>query len=445
MDSFEDNTAVLDVKKNFQMLLRSVEKDQSREACLEQGEQILKRARVEFETEVQAKKQRRQQLDRLLTTEGKCQEKLCKTKVHYEQKLLAAQRRQTKTDMAHEEKEQSLKAKIAELTTKNRSQQKDMNNLNSEVAEARRQVKLAFRKRDAAEKQVKQLTGCQTKLLQTELRIKELEAHVSQLTSDKSVSKNVKYSLLKLPKQEKDNTKLLQKNKSLNLHSTEETLRLTEERQTAAQEQLVKEQSTVQHHADFIKQVQPKFLFVTKAKAKVIHLSMNPATLAQQQQTAELAQLRTEVEQLRLKLQEKQFHPDEPCMDRTTIEPCTSKEITDFKAQLTSAELKNKQLMEAFKKTSQKFREVCYLLLGYRIDLVSDNQYKLQNMYAESPNDVLLFQETETGVMQILENTFSSSLSDKTTTYLQGADSIPAFLSSVTLELFRRQTMCVPP
>jgi len=47
--------------------------------------------------------------------------------------------------------------------------------------------------------------------------------------------------------------------------------------------------------------------------------------------------------------------------------------------------------------------------------------------------------------MQMLENAFSTSLSDKATTYLQGADSIPAFLSSVTLELFSRQTMCVAP
>ena len=66
--------------------------------------------------------------------------------------------------------------------------------------------------------------------------------------------------------------------------------------------------------------------------------------------------------------------------------------FVELKAQVTSAELKNKRLMEVFKKTSQNFREVCYALLGYRIDLVSDNQYKLQNMYAESPEDILLFQ-----------------------------------------------------
>ena len=38
-----------------------------------------------------------------------------------------------------------------------------------------------------------------------------------------------------------------------------------------------------------------------------------------------------------------------------------------MRQQVTSAELKNKRLVEAFKKTSQEFREVVYQLLGYRI------------------------------------------------------------------------------
>ena len=63
-----------------------------------------------------------------------------------------------------------------------------------------------------------------------------------------------------------------------------------------------------------------------------------------------------------------------------------------MKAQLLSAELKNKRLMEAFKKTSQEIREVCYQLTGYRIDIPTSNQYRLTSMYAESPNDHLLFQ-----------------------------------------------------
>ena len=52
----------------------------------------------------------KQQLDQLLTREEdtreeltECREKLHKTKQHYEQKLLAAQKRRTEAEAAHEE------------------------------------------------------------------------------------------------------------------------------------------------------------------------------------------------------------------------------------------------------------------------------------------------------------------------------------------------------
>jgi len=41
----------------------------------------------------------------------------------------------------------------------------------------------------------------------------------------------------------------------------------------------------------------------------------------------------------------------------------------------------------------------------------------------------------------MLANRYSEMFSDQITTYLHGSDSIPAFLSSVTLELFQRQTI----
>jgi len=63
-------------------------------------------------------------------------------------------------------------------------------------------------------------------------------------------------------------------------------------------------------------------------KTKVLHLCMNPATLAQQRQATELARLRAEVEQLRQKLQEKQPHSSEAGAEQTTAEPSTSKEVT---------------------------------------------------------------------------------------------------------------------
>lgn len=63
-----------------------------------------------------------------------------------------------------------------------------------------------------------------------------------------------------------------------------------------------------------------------------------------------------------------------------------------MKAQLVREEMRNKRLMEVFKKTSQEFREICYQLTGYKIDIPCSNQYRLTSMYAESQRDYFLFQ-----------------------------------------------------
>ena len=70
--------------------------------------------------------------------------------------------------------------------------------------------------------------------------------------------------------------------------------------------------------------------------------------------------------------------------------------ILDLKSQITSLELKNKRLLEAFGKTSQELREIVYLTTGYRVDLLRNNsvnnQYKISSMYAETMDDFLLFE-----------------------------------------------------
>jgi len=53
----------------------------------------------------------------------------------------------------------------------------------------------------------------------------------------------------------------------------------------------------------------------------------------------------------------------------------------------------------------------------------------------------VLLQQSAGGELQLLANRYSEAFSDQIETYLHGADSIPAFLSSVTLELFKRQTI----
>ncbi|KAH9365555.1 hypothetical protein HPB48_020595 [Haemaphysalis longicornis] len=150
--------------------------------------------------------------------------------------------------------------------------------------------------------------------------------------------------------------------------------------------------------------------------------------------------------------------------------------------QLASAEAKNRRLVDAFRRTSHDFRHGCYALTGYRIDVLSQGHYKLTHMYADSPDDHLLFQareplfhcagcrravsdeekDAEEGdgcwacfpcawlpffdighnaeqKMNVLETDYLRSLEDLASTYLEKYDSIPAFLSALTLQLFRQQ------
>ena len=88
----------------------------------------------------------------------------------------------------------------------------------------------------------------------------------------------------------------------------------------------------------------------------------------------------------------------------------------------------------------QEFREACYELTGFKVEMLGNNRYRLQSMYAETADDNLLFQKSDAG-LQLLDTEFSRTLPDDVVGYLQRFHSIPAFLSTLTLELFSRQTM----
>lgn len=184
-------------------------------------------------------------------------------------------------------------------------------------------------------------------------------------------------------------------------------------------------------------------------KTKIVHLSMNPSSVARQQRGEELEKLKKENECLRrkLKLLEEggSSSNDTSLLSKLSPEtaPSVVRQVEDFKAQLSSAEMKNQRLKEVFKKKIQEFREACYALTGYKIDVIRDNQYRLQSMYAERSSDDLLFESNVKGEMMLLATDFSSQLTDQISTYLSRFNSIPAFLSNITLELFNRQTQTI--
>ncbi|KAJ9582287.1 hypothetical protein L9F63_003416, partial [Diploptera punctata] len=176
-------------------------------------------------------------------------------------------------------------------------------------------------------------------------------------------------------------------------------------------------------------------------KTKVLHFRMNPAAEIDTKRENEILKLRAECDKLRqrLKLIEEGQSEDLTQQVNVQVSTCSSQEIEELRNQVKSKDIKIQRLTEAFKASSKEYREVCYMLLGYRIDRKNSGLYHLSSMYAESPDEQLIFKITD-GNIELLETPYSQTLEDLINLLMKRQHSIPAFLSTVTLDLFNRQT-----
>uniref|UniRef100_A0A2K6RKF9 Mitotic spindle assembly checkpoint protein MAD1 n=1 Tax=Rhinopithecus roxellana TaxID=61622 RepID=A0A2K6RKF9_RHIRO len=181
-----------------------------------------------------------------------------------------------------------------------------------------------------------------------------------------------------------------------------------------------------------------------QSRTKVLHMSLNPASVARQRLREDHSQLQAECERLRGLLRAMERGGTVPTdLEAAAANLPSSKEVAELKKQVESAELKNQRLKEVFQTKIQEFRKACYTLTGYQIDITTENQYRLTSLYAEHPGDCLIFKATSPSgsKMQLLETEFSHTVGELIEVHLRRQDSIPAFLSSLTLELFSRQTV----
>jgi len=180
---------------------------------------------------------------------------------------------------------------------------------------------------------------------------------------------------------------------------------------------------------------------VVPEDTKILHFKNNPVSQAIEKRQQDVGLLQTENEALkaRVKLLEEGQTKDLTIMvGHKMDEGATSQEVTELKEQLKSADIKKQRLIEAFKKTSQDFREVVLQLTGYSIN-ATDNQYRILPMYAQSRQDYLLFQKATSGDVQMLESTYSSQLGDLIDQHLTQDGSIPMFLAALIMDLFQKQ------
>lgn len=114
-----------------------------------------------------------------------------------------------------------------------------------------------------------------------------------------------------------------------------------------------------------------------------------------------------------------------------------------MKNKIQSLESKQQHYKELYRVASLEYRDVIYLLFGYRVDRIGNNNYRISSTYADSEDEYLNFRLNEVGELDMLESTYSNTLTDLVSNYLVGQSSMPAFLSSLTLELFNRSTVTV--
>ncbi|XP_015605578.1 mitotic spindle assembly checkpoint protein MAD1 [Cephus cinctus] len=169
--------------------------------------------------------------------------------------------------------------------------------------------------------------------------------------------------------------------------------------------------------------------------ARILHFTMNPAAIAEKQAEEKQQALLREVEELRARVS---LGNNGTAANAIPL-PGSSLQAQEIAELKQTHEIKIARLKEAFKVSSQEYRQACYQLFGWRVDRTKEGEYKLFSLYAESPDDFLFFHVGEEGV-DLLETAFSATLERQVQQYLQRQHSVPMFLNAVQSDLFAQQT-----
>lgn len=162
------------------------------------------------------------------------------------------------------------------------------------------------------------------------------------------------------------------------------------------------------------------------SNTKVLHLTENPAAMVQKNIENDLAAAQEEIKMLKAALR-----------DGTHVSP---EEIAALKQQLEASKIKLQRMKEEFTSSAQEYRDVCYMLFGYKLDRTGHKNYRLSSMYAESPDEYLTFTLSGSAV-EMVHTDYSENLGDLVEEHLHQHGSFPVFLSALTMELYTRTTM----
>ncbi|RHY30601.1 hypothetical protein DYB32_004202 [Aphanomyces invadans] len=207
----------------------------------------------------------------------------------------------------------------------------------------------------------------------------------------------------------------------------------TKGRVTELEEALRQEKMTSLQLQAHLEQVQANAALVERRLAKGA-VNQDSTKVLPLSTTAEMAELRRENERLKEIVQNVNVQTPGP----KTILPTPMKSASTSHDTIEGLQKMNQRLKEVFREQIAKYRDAVYQCTGYKVDLKYP-ELLLRSIYAENEGDEIKFQFNN-GELELLETPFVAGLDQRNMAYLTICNSIPAFLSGVTLALFEKQT-----
>ena len=133
-------------------------------------------------------------------------------------------------------------------------------------------------------------------------------------------------------------------------------------------------------------------------------------------------------------------------------------ELTVMRRRVADLEKREQRYMTVFKQKISTFREACYLIFGYKVDMGEDKvtgqpTFTLRSMYAARDDEALVMRvepgkvgatgASSGGKVELLPTAYTSQpeIGTMVNTFVGRCRSVPGFIANLTMELFNRQTL----
>lgn len=174
---------------------------------------------------------------------------------------------------------------------------------------------------------------------------------------------------------------------------------------------------------------------------RVVHFIQNPFAQEIHKEELEFEQLKEENERLRAQLSLVETGNNANVTMRIDEAVNIAHQIKILQQTINEYKTREEKILSSLKKTAGEFREACFSLVGYRVDALKDNIYRLSHRYAERDGDKLFFEVKRDGTIVLLKNEYTRRYSEFVSTYIDHGDSFPAFLAAITLDIFKSNVM----